>query len=952
MLTLRKFSVHVGNAAAAGGVAAYVLEPADAPQAYARANDGGGDGAPARANVMWLGSDGALAAFGVARGAEVTREHLEIAVQGQHVESGSQVRKPGRIKRAVAGADGGPRSDRLGNPVVDVVDGVANLDMTFSAPKSVSVVWSQAEQEQRAEIEQAIVVAANAAFEHMTMTKGVVRPRVNGERGFAPAHGMAVAAALHATARRAADEPAPAPQLHVHGLLIGVEDAAGALRAPDPWAMFKHDAALEGGAVGRAMLAHELVGLGYAVEPDTGRRARFFELRGVPAELVEAMSGRAREVERGAREAEARRGQPLIGGAIGMMAAETRLAKDAKHSPEQVAEAWDALARGLDFGPAQAAALRREPGYAAALSERRREARDAIMAKVAEQGPTVSVGSARAIAWEAAAGRLDPHEAHELLEAMEQDGTLVALTHERVTTSAVRGLEEHVLAVAAQAGVRRGAALSEEARARGIAEARTTGIAGAREAGIAATRTAHGSRELLGPEQLRALSTLTGGEAWSILTGHAGTGMDATLAAFARACAAGGWQLIACASDGRAARRLGQQLGAPFHTIKVLARRVRDGQLQLDERTVVVVEEAGRVGLALWAELAGLHELHGARVLAVGHETRAEAAARPGLLARMLRMPQIPVAELTEPQGRAGHADLSAVQPWLGRYQAALDRGRASEAVELLHAEGALTLYDDRDSALQGLVADWDRWRHAFGPGEAVMIVQGSGADLDRVNMLAQAQRLATGDIAGEGVSAVDRDYLLHAGDVVALCVGPYSVRHDGDGPRPPRVENGSVGVVAAVDAEADRVQVRFDEPGRDPRLVSIDQAAWRARREAGERRVPALRLAYASGTLPAQGATVRAAVVLVGREVDDRSSTYVGEARGIERHSVHAARENLGAEGGDEQRRLRYAERIAASRSRSAPARAAADELDPSVRISFKRRDTEPVPRLPWRAE
>jgi len=184
------------------------------------------------------------------------------------------------------------------------------------------------------------------------------------------------------------------------------------------------------------------------------------------------------------------------------------------------------------------------------------------------------------------------------------------------------------------------------------------------------------------------------------------------------------------------------------------------------------------------------------------------------------------------------------------------------------------------------------------------------------------------------------------------LCVGPYSVRHDGDGPRPPRVENGSVGVVAAVDAEADRVQVRFDEPGRDPRLVSIDQAAWRARREAGERRVPALRLAYASGTLPAQGATVRAAVVLVGREVDDRSSTYVGEARGIERHSVHAARENLGAEGGDEQRRLRYAERIAASRSRSAPARAAADELDPSVRISFKRRDTEPVPRLPWRAE
>jgi conjugative relaxase-like TrwC/TraI family protein len=933
LLTLRKFSVQVGNAAAARGVAAYVLEPADAPRAFAR-RSGDGDGSPARANVMWLGTPGALGAFGLERGAEVTREQLEIAVQGQHVESGSQVRRPGRIKRVVAGADGGARHDRLGDPVLSVVDGVANLDMTFSAPKSVSVVWCQAGEEEREQIEQAMVVAANAVFEHMTMTKGVVRPRVGGQRGFAPARGMAVAAALHVTARRAADEPAPAPQLHVHGLLIGVEDLAGALRAPDPWAMFKHDAALEGGAVGRAVLAHELVRLGYAVESGTGRRARFFELRGVPPVLVQAMSGRAREVERGRREAEARRGQPLIGGAIGMMAAETRLAKDTQQPPEQVAQAWDALAHKFGFGPAQAAALRGKPGYAAALAARRQAARDAITARIAEQGPTASVASARAIAWEAAAGRLDPRAAHELIEEMERSGALVALTGNRVTTGAVRTHEERVLAAVARAGAQRGTPLPERAR----------------RAGIEASSSALGPGERLSAEQLLAISALTGGEAWTILMGPPATGMEEALEAVARAYAADGWRAIACASDGRVAQRLGQQLGATSYTIELLARRARHGQLPLDDRTVLFVEAAGEVSLGLWAELARLHELHGARVLAIGHETRADAASRLGLFARMLRMPAVVVAELQEVRRQPASADPSAVHPWLGRYQAALDRDRAAEAVELLYAEGALTFYDGRDLALRGLVEDWDRWRRAYRPSESVLIVQGPSADLEQVNLLAQARRRATGELGSEGVGAVDREYLIYAGDVVILCVGAYALARNASEPRRARVERGVIGLVAAVDAEADRVQVRFDERGRDPRLVWIDQAALRARREAGERKVPALRLAYASATLPVRGALVRGAALLVGVEGGDNAGTYVGDTRGIFRHSVHAVRAELGVEGGDEGRRLRYAQRIEEIRRRRTVR--ADDELDPRVRINLDRFEGEPVPQLPLRRE
>ena len=44
--------------------------------------------------------------------------------------------------------------------------------------------------------------------------------------------------------------------------------------AADPWEWFRHDAALEGGAVFRAQVANALVQAGWAVRSGTGDRAR------------------------------------------------------------------------------------------------------------------------------------------------------------------------------------------------------------------------------------------------------------------------------------------------------------------------------------------------------------------------------------------------------------------------------------------------------------------------------------------------------------------------------------------------------------------------------------------------------------------------------------------------------------------------------------------------------
>ena len=117
-----------------------------------------------------------------------------------------------------------------------------------------------ADQADRQRIEQALIAAAERTVQYMARNKAVVHRRgKDGVRVREPAAGAAVASSLHVTARRARGDRAPAPQLHVHNLVVGVVRMDGRLVAADSWEWFRHDAALEGGALFRAQVADALV---------------------------------------------------------------------------------------------------------------------------------------------------------------------------------------------------------------------------------------------------------------------------------------------------------------------------------------------------------------------------------------------------------------------------------------------------------------------------------------------------------------------------------------------------------------------------------------------------------------------------------------------------------------------------------------------------------------------
>ena len=196
-------------------------------------------------------------------------------MEGRHPRTGEWLR--------AAGADGG----RGGG-----------IDLTFSAPKSVSAVWALGDETQRREMEAAHAAAVSEAMAHLTETVPTVRRRYGGQVVEEHARDLVAAEYRHTTARGVLEGDAPDPQLHSHVVITSAVREDGRIVAVASRPIFR--SARELGAYYRSALAHQLQQRGYAIERGTGKHGRYFEIAGVPRGLLDAFSARSREVARAA----------------------------------------------------------------------------------------------------------------------------------------------------------------------------------------------------------------------------------------------------------------------------------------------------------------------------------------------------------------------------------------------------------------------------------------------------------------------------------------------------------------------------------------------------------------------------------------------------------------------------------------------------------------------------
>ncbi len=854
----------------AGGYARYLEDKTVAPERgdYYLSPDGELTEAPGR----WLSDPETLQRLGIDGNAPTSGEDFVALMEGRDPRTGAWLRPEG----AGGGRGGG-------------------IDTTFSAPKSVSVVWALADSWQREQIEQTHANAVEQAVRYLRERVPVVRRRYSGQVVEELAKDVIAVEYRHMTARGVSGTNAPDPQLHSHVVITGVVREDDRIAAT--WSRPVFRAAGEVGAFYRSALAQELASVGYPIEQATGKDGKYFEIAGVPEELRDAFSGRSREVAQAAERFRARYGRVPERGELRDLALENRRSKQLT-TRDDLENAWHETGDRHAFGPDEAMRLIGETRSNTSA----RPVEDRIEERLAERHAVFEARDLYTVALEQTAGELTPREALDIARGMVRDRRVLTLEGGRMTTLAVRAQE--------QAIERRAANLARPAD---------------RDVGDAARATA--IREVaerisgqLTDEQEMALLVLTGPERANVLVGPAGTGKGVVIDAAARAEQLTGRETLGIAVSGSTTERLGTDspaLAGNTLTLDALIARAKTGTVHVGPDTTVILDEAGMVDHKRLDMLTDLIKRSGAKLIAVGDGKQLPSIGPGGMFDRLSQ--HAPTVELQDIH--------RTIDPEERRGWQALRAGEPERAMAHYQANGNLHLADTRDQAAENAVQTWARLTKTHDMRQVALIADASNKEIDRLNARAQHLRAERRELGPLEIYLTDTHYGIREGDHVA-----FIAQHRP--PRQPRVENGSRGEVTRI--------------GRDRTVtLTLDGSEREIKLQAKE--IDSLRLAYAQHVYRQQGATVERSVVLTGGWQTSKESAYVQATRARHGTDWYLARNQLGEEGQDPDRITRLADRMSDSRAHT-PSIAYRETSDPEWDPTLDPlRTNDEVPHMGW---
>lgn len=602
----------------------------------------------------------------------------------------------------------------------DTARRVPGFDLTFSAPKSVSLVWALGRPETSAEVRRAHEEAVRAALGYLEREAAWVR---RGHAGFerGPADGLVAAAFPHRTSR------AGDPALHTHVLVANIgRGSDGRWTALDSRALYAH--ARTAGFLYQVQLRLALtreLGLAFG-----SVRKGSAEVIGVPSPVLRAFSTRRAQIE----EELARAGQSTPAAAE-VAALRTRRAKDRAAPPSALRESWRGRAEALGFGTRRVDAL---------LGQRRTLDPDwpAIEnALVAPAGVTFAASTfgrrevLRGLS-ERLAGGAPVEELERRADGLLASGRVVELT--KPGASEPRFSTPELLRVERD--------LVEGARSR-----RGQGVGVVDASGVVAALASH--RELSAEQAAAVTRLLRDGHGVAVMMGGAGAGKTRALAAAGQAWRRSGRVVLGAALAARAAQVLESEAGFPAGTLELVLRDAdRHG---LPRGSVVVLDEVGMVGTRQLARLARHAARAEAKLVLVGDPRQLAEIEAGGALGGLAR--RVGAIELLENRRqRAG---------WEREALDLLREGRAEDSLARYADHGRIHVTETAAGARSRLVADW--WEARRSGTDAIMLAA-RHREVDDLNRRARVLMRSLGFLRGRDL--VVADVPLAIGDeVVAM---------------------------------------------------------------------------------------------------------------------------------------------------------------------------------------
>lgn len=715
--------------------------------------------------------------------------------------------------------------------------GVHGFDLTFAAPKSVSLMRARGSQDVVLKaVAAAHTAAVSEAMEYLAVHAGYTRIHnpITGEKDLARLPGLVAIAYQHETSR------CGDPHLHTHVIVPNRQARAdGRMVSLDGTSLF-HEARAAG-VIYQATLRHELhqsLGVEWApVDPSTGMT----EIAGVDRDTIRAWSQRSTQLREWAAHNLVSVDGPLSAAQLAAAQKATRPAKPEELAWSALREQWRADARGFVVscaGVEEARAARRAPARTVFSNARLADAAEKIDKSVFTRADLVEIIGAQL----PVDGEQSPRAAVEAaVDALGMRLSAPRASHKR------EGHERFTLA----------RILAEEAVVLDLVDAQNPrSMLWVQDEDTAG----------LSPDQKVAVENI-GGSPWLVqpLSAPAGAGKTTSLRALVRAAHHRyGASVLVLAPTGQAVD-VAMREGAVDEgmTVAKALHVLRDNTLILQPSTLVVVDEAGMVGTGDLRELLTATTQAGAKTVLVGDAHQlAPVKARGGMFAQLCT--DLPwtqhLSEVWRMTDRGERQASLALRDGEAKdVRRAVDWYRAHDR---LHCGDAITMAAD---ALKAYTADTALGRDA-------LLVCDTTEMVDSLNLRIHRERVHP----DTPTVTVARGQQVVVGDVIISRRNDPTIAFHHSTPNAeslPSVRNGNRWRVAGIDTKRNLVGAeRLDDGAR----VLFNSDYFREH----------VSLGYAVTVHSTQGVTADASLAVLSNTTS-RNLLYVAMTRG--RHANHA---------------------------------------------------------------
>ncbi|WP_321404775.1 MobF family relaxase [Maridesulfovibrio sp.] len=555
-------------------------------------------------------------------------------------------------------------------------------DFTFSAPKSVSVVWANADQKVRQKIQQAQNNAVDKALERIEELALTRR----GKGGHNKEHPIGIVAAKfeHSTSR------AQDPQLHTHCVVANLvcrDD--GSWGGMESTLQYQNKLAL--GALYRCELAAGFQKLGFQVQRDGDS----FEIEGVGKEIIDYFSTRREEIEKSL----ATKG--LTGARAAEIAAlDTRQAKEMQSRAVLFRE-WQEASRELSFDFSDVM-NRAEPSKELENPKTIEE----FFEDLTDKTSTFS----EADIWKTVAidgqGHLNADGVRKRVSECLESSELVSLRNEKTGT------------------IRYSTRKRVELEKRMVESFEKRKGEDSHRVSEQAVKKALVSRSLTAGQEAAFKKITQGINSIELLQGHAGTGKSYLLGAAKEVWEESGYRVKGCALVGKAAQGLEEGSGIESQTLHSFLYELEERRSVLSKKSILVLDEAGMVGSVQMEDLLIRAEQAGSKVVLVGDSKQLQPVSGGGSFAALWdrENDQLEITDVFRLK-----------EVWQQEAALKIREGKSLQALEMYDNNGSISIADDRKQAINLMVQDWSQRYNQDKPGDSIMLAS-TNWEVDSIN--------------------------------------------------------------------------------------------------------------------------------------------------------------------------------------------------------------------------